>query len=136
MKKATKISIHILYYLLIIFISYTLMNKVLITDSFLLNIAKTGLFSDTLVYIVGYLAMIAEFAIIILLIFKRNVGLRFAFCMMTVFSLYILYLFLSDRYEICGCGGILNGMSFISHFAINILVILIITFLIKHSNAN
>lgn len=112
------------------------MNKVLITDSFLLNIAKTGLFSDTLVYIVGYLAMIAEFAIIILLIFKRNVGLRFAFCMMTVFSLYILYLFLSDRYEICGCGGILNGMSFISHFAINILVILIITFLIKHSNAN
>ena len=38
---------------------------------------------------------------------------------------------LVNRYEICGCGGILNGLSFTTHLAINIGIIIILTYLLK-----
>ena len=129
--KIKQITHCLLYYILIIFISYTFMNKTLIFDDFLINIAKAGLFSNWMVYIVAYTAVCFESVAILLLIFKKKMGLYFTLIMLASFTLYILLLFMLDRYEVCGCGGILNGMSFNHHFTINILLIFITFYLIK-----
>lgn len=113
-------------YFFILFISYTLMNKLLILDDFLLNIAKTGLFDEKIVYLIAYTAISLEIISIILLLYKTNYGLYFSLCMISLFTIYICFLYYTNRYEICGCGGILNGLNFESHFSINLLLLLIL----------
>lgn len=120
--------------LLIIFFAYTSINKILNLPSFLLNIAKTGLFRGSLVDIVAYCAIFAEFTSIILLIVRERAGLIFSLYMMLSFSFYILYLYYFDLYEICGCGGILNGLPFIWHISINICIIGILLYLLHENN--
>ncbi len=123
-----------LYYALIVFISYTLMNKLLKIESFQMNIAKTGVFSETYIYIVSYITLLIEISSIITLVFFKNKGLIFSFFMFLLFTFYIIYLRLFDKYEVCGCGGILNGLSFGIHLAINIGLIAITYYLIDKKN--
>lgn len=122
----------LLYYGLILFISYTLMNKLLNIQSFQMNIAKTGVFSNTLIYVVSYLTLFIEFISILFLVFTKKAGLIFTFFMFSIFTIYIGYLRFFDKYEICGCGGILNGLSFNIHLLINIGLITITYYLIDH----
>ena len=109
----------LLLFFFIIFFTYTLINKIFNLSSFLLNIAKTGLFRGIFVDIVAYSAISAELISVALLIIRENVGIIFSLCMMLTFSFYILYLYMFDLYEVCGCGGILNGLPFIWHIIIN-----------------
>jgi hypothetical protein len=71
MKKTQHIVKTIIYYALIVFISYTFMSKIFAIDSFQLNIAKTGLFKEIMVYLVSYFALTIEAIAIIFLIFKK-----------------------------------------------------------------
>lgn len=127
---------YILYVLIISFFSYTLMNKVLIYDSFLLNISKTGLFSDFQVYVLSVSAIALEAIAVLLLILKKRLGLIFSICMMFIFTIYIIILYVIGRYEVCGCGGIMNGLNFESHFLVNAFIILIMMYLLKDKNEN
>lgn len=126
-----KIVRQILYLSILLFFSYTLMNKVLIYDSFLLNISKTGLFSSSQVYVLSVLAISLEALSIGLLLFKKRVGLLFSVGMMSVFTLYTIALYLLGRYEVCGCGGIMNGLSFESHLLVNLTLLLVMVYLLK-----
>lgn len=115
---------------ILVFLSYTSFSKMTNMNSFLLNIAKTGVFSGYFVDAVAYGAIIAEVLSIILIIVKEKLGLLFCLCMMSAFSLYILYLYTNGIYEICGCGGILNGLAFHWHILINGCIILLISYLL------
>ena len=108
----------VLLLVLIAFFSYTMINKALDITSFQFNIAKTGLFNGIMVDMVAYGAIAAELISIILLIVNEKLGLLLSLLMMFAFTSYITFLFITNRYEICGCGGILNGLSFSSHFCI------------------
>lgn len=119
------------YWALIVFFSYTFMNKLLLLDSFLLNIAKTGLFSQNQVYAVAIIGLILECLAIVIMVFKKRAGLIFTFVMMLLFSIYIFILQALGRYEVCGCGGFMNGLDFNVHFLINISIICLIFFLIQ-----
>ncbi|PKP13258.1 MAG: hypothetical protein CVU08_06215 [Bacteroidetes bacterium HGW-Bacteroidetes-3] len=110
------------------------MNKLLKIESFQMNIAKTGVFSETYIYIVSYITLLIEISSIITLVFFKNKGLIFSFFMFLLFTFYIIYLRLFDKYEVCGCGGILNGLSFGIHLAINIGLIAITYYLIDKKN--
>ena len=44
--------------------------------------------------------------------------------MLSGFTLYISMLRYLGKYEICGCGGILNGLSYATHLIININLII------------
>lgn len=114
---------NIFYSVLILFMSYVFINKALDVQAFQINIFKTGLFSGVMAKIISYIALALElFSIIFLIINKQN-GLRFLFIILTIFTLYISVLRSLHRYEVCGCGGILNGLSYISHLLINLLLI-------------
>ena len=93
-------------------------------DSFTLNIVKTGLFQGVWVDIVAYYALIAEFVCVFLLLFKTKVGTVMSIFVMLSFTIYIIFLKVLNRYVICGCGGILNGLAFHWHILINFLIIL------------
>lgn len=116
---------------IIVFFSYTLINKAADMTAFTLNIAKTGVFPVYLIDIVAYLALFTELSCIILLIFKERRGIQLSLLMMIVFTLYIVVLYLLNRYEVCGCGGILNGLPFFSHLSINLSIIFILIILLQ-----
>lgn len=113
-------------FLLVAFFAYTFINKLLMFQAFKLNIAGTGVFYDVTVDLVAITALIAEATSVLLLIFKRKWGKLFSLAMMSLFTVYILYLARTGRYEVCGCGGILNGLSFSKHLTVNLLLILIL----------
>lgn len=125
-----KIVRQVLYLLILLFFSYTLMNKVLIYDSFLLNISKTGL----LVRLRSIFVRISDFVgsfVYRVTPFQKKVGLLFSVGMMLVFSLYTIALYLLGRYEVCGCGGIMNGLSVESHLLVNLTLLLVMVYLLK-----
>ncbi|WP_407648366.1 MauE/DoxX family redox-associated membrane protein [Chryseobacterium formosus] len=122
MKNTTIVLWNIINYVLIIFFSYTLTNKLLAIKSFQTNIFKTGIFNFQQAVYLSYFVLLLELSIVILLIFKKKTGLLFSFIMMLIFTSYIIFLFANGRYEICGCGGILNGLSFKYHLIINLLI--------------
>lgn len=119
----------ILIFLIIIFFSYTFMNKALMFDSFLLNIAKTGLFNDFLIHVLALTGLIMEFISIILLALNKKWGILVSLGMMSLFTIYIICLYLLGRYEVCGCGGIMNGLNFWSHLLINSFLIILLYYL-------
>lgn len=121
----------IIYYLLILFMSYVFANKALDISAFQMNIFKTGIFSERISNLLAYIVLAIEFSSIILLLVNKKLGLDFLLILLLVFTLYISVLFYLGRYEVCGCGGILNGLSYKVHLLINILLILL-TFISKN----
>lgn len=124
----------LVYYALIVFIAYTASNKFFNIEAFQLNIAKTGMFSNETIYYLSYAVVAVEITVLGMLIFFKNIGLNALFVMIFIFTIYISYLFLQGKYEVCGCGGVLNGLSFYNHLSINILLILGTLFVLSFLN--
>lgn len=110
--------------ILILFFVYTLANKSMNYADFEINLQKTGLYSLEMITPVAWGALISEVIAIGLLVYNSLWGYRFTLLMMSVFTGYICILYTLGRYEVCGCGGILNGLPFYSHLAINISIII------------
>lgn len=119
-----KLTAEAIYLFLIFFFCYTAANKMVKLDSFKDNLIKTIIFSKDAADVFSLFVIALEAAVILLLIFYKRIGLLiFSFVMLT-FTVYISFLRFKGLYEVCGCGGILNGLSYSSHFAINILLLL------------
>lgn len=129
------------YYFLILFISYTSMNKLLAVESFQTNLLKTGLFSNRMTVYLSYFVLATEFIVLALLLFYKQIGALALLVMLCLFTIYIMLLNIYGRYEVCGCGGILNGLEFRYHLYINIGLILLAFVLVednfkKNNNEN
>ena len=111
--------------------SYVFANKALDIDAFQSNLFKTGLFSDSAANTLAYFILIMELGSIILLLTNKILGLKVLFYMFIVFTLYISILKFLNKYEVCGCGGVLNGLSYEKHLIINISLIIISFFSLK-----
>ncbi len=124
--KLQKVIAEIIYLFLIFFFCYTAANKLIRLGSFRTNLIKTTFFSKDFADVFSVLVIGLEFAIILFMLFNKTKGLL-AFCFtMLIFTLYISFLHHKGLYEICGCGGILNGLSY--HFMINIGLIIVSLF--------
>lgn len=121
--------------LFILFIGYTLASKLLDLESFQVNLVKTGLFSTGEVWAISVFALVVELVSVVFLVARERLGVYLSILMMLSFTAYIVMLKLFGRYEVCGCGGILNGMSFYSHLLVNV-VILILLFSIYLTYSN
>jgi len=125
--------IPLIYYFLILFISYTFMNKLSALHSFQVNLLKTGLYSLDVAKQLSYLVLAGELGVLIALLFFKKAGSVLLFAMLTVFTLYICLLRLLGRYEVCGCGGVLNGLEFRYHLLINLGLVVLSWLLLKDS---
>ncbi|MDD7530997.1 MAG: hypothetical protein PUK16_08680 [Prevotellaceae bacterium] len=130
-KKVKNVLCRVLLLSVIVFFSYTMINKATNMTAFVLNIAKTGIFPVDLIDIVAYSALLLELSCIVLLIYNEKRGIQSSLLMMVIFTLYIVVLYLKNRYEVCGCGGILNGLPFLPHLSINLFIIIVLIALLQ-----
>lgn len=110
----------IVYLFLIFFFCYTAVNKFLNISSFRINMIKTSIFDESLAFYMSYFIILLEFSVVLVLFLNKFKGLLFVSFVMLIFTLYISYLNFKGFYEVCGCGGILNGLEYKYHFFINI----------------
>ena len=115
--------------MLIIFLSYTFLNKVLNYDSFIINIAKTGVFKNWMVDVAAFYALISELLCIVFLVFNERIGIFVSLLVILSYTIYLSYLGFNNIYEVCGCGGILNSLPFYWHLIINLLLITLLLYL-------
>jgi hypothetical protein len=109
-----------IYLFLIFFFCYTAANKLVNLQAFRTNLFKTTLFSEAVVNVLSVTVIVMEIILILILIFRKKTGLLLLSFTMAVFTIYITYLRFMGLYEVCGCGGILNGLAYKYHFYINI----------------
>jgi len=118
--KPYHIAAEILCFVFILLFGYTAMSKFLDHENF-----KTQLVYATANNVIGrllsYLIPAGEFIVAGLLCFGRTklIGL-YLFCgMLCSFSVYIIYLMLSERQLPCTCGGMLSKMTWTQHLIFN-----------------
>lgn len=104
----------------IFFFVYTGGYKMMNIEAFQFNIGRTGIFPENIINTVSYAIIIFESLVIFSLLFKPDFGVYVYTFAMGMFTVYIIYLYSTNRYEVCGCGGILNGLKFQYHLAINL----------------
>jgi hypothetical protein len=118
--KLQKIVAEAIYLFLITFFCYTTSNKIVYLTSFKTNLIKTTLFSRELADVFSVSIIFMEVLIILILIFYKKLGLLLFCFTILIFTVYISYLRHKGLYEVCGCGGLLNGLKYQYHLAINI----------------
>ena len=111
------------YLFFIFFFCYTLVNKLINIHSFRTNLIKTSLFDENSAYYFSYFVLFIEFSVIITLLFLKEKGLLLFCFVILIFTLYISYLKFKGYYEVCWCGGILNGLQYKYHLSINLSLI-------------
>jgi hypothetical protein len=131
-KSVDKVLNEIAYLFIIFFFSYTAINKLLNIESFRTNLIKTSLFDVYSAHYFSFIVIFWEFIVIILLLFYKKIGVLTFTLTMLLFTIYISFLKSKRLYEVCGCGGVLNGLDYKYHFAINIFLILLGLFLLKN----
>lgn len=121
--KFQKILAECIYLFIIAFFCYTASNKLLNIESFRTNLIKTSVFGIDTAYYLSGLVILIEFLVVIVLLFFKKKGLILFCFLMSIFTLYISFLRFKGFYEVCGCGGILNGLQYKYHLIINICLI-------------
>ena len=121
--KIKKNTAEIIYLFLIFFFCYTAFNKLLNIEAFRTNLMKTSIFNEFYANLISVTVICFEIVIILVLYFRKTLGLLILSFTLITFTVYISYLNFKGFYEVCGCGGILNGLSYKFHLLINILLL-------------
>ncbi len=93
-------------------------------DSFRTNLMKTSIFTQNQAIILSIVVILIEILIVLALLFYKKLGLFIFLVTILFFTIYISFLRFNGLYEVCGCGGILNGLDYKYHFLINVLLII------------
>lgn len=120
---------NVLYIVLLVFLGYTFAYKVMGYDDFVMNLLKTSIYSPEYIDVIAVAILVVEGLAIFLLLFTQSFGVLYTMFMFLLFTAYIIVLYLNGRYEVCGCGGVLNGLAFHWHLLINIVLVSIAVFL-------
>lgn len=121
--KLAKLSAGLVYYFFMFFFTYTAIHKLANLASFRTNLIKTSLFTPATADVVSWLIIALELSIVTILFLRRATGFVLLSISLLMFTVYIAYLHAHGLYEVCGCGGIMNGLSYYTHFIINICLI-------------
>lgn len=126
MIKNKTVAIDIISGLFILLFMYAALSKVLDFQKFNVQIGKSPLLSPFSHWIAWLIPSI-EITIAILLLLKRVqlIALYASFCLMIIFSAYIIAILNFSEYIPCSCGGILENMTWIQHFWFNILFVIL-----------
>jgi hypothetical protein len=107
--------------LLILLFCYTGITKLINHDLFTIVLGQSELISSMSGPISWTLPLL-ELGLIILLIVPglRKAGFMTAFCLLVLFTLYILYMLLFASNLPCSCGGVLKNLSWAEHIVFNV----------------
>lgn len=108
-----------------ILLFYTAFEKIVNFHNSAYSIAYSGLFPKQWTHFILVLVLGSEIGIAILLLVNPYKGLRLLLGLFFIFTGYLVYLFIQGKYVICGCGGILNSLSFGWHLLLNATILLL-----------
>ncbi len=128
-KNPAKKTLYALTYVFVFFFAYTGFYKFLNIEAFRFNLARTGIYPDSWLLLLPYFVIFLEFSVVLVILFRPKIGVLLFSITMFLFSVYITYLNYTGRYEVCGCGGVLNGLEYSYHILIN-LIFLVLSILI------
>lgn len=125
MKNYLKTFILIVSYFFILLFVYASISKILDFENFQVQIAQSPLLSSY-AGIISYLVIIIELIIAGILIFPqtRITGLYASLSMITAFTMYIFLILEYSEFIPCSCGGILENMSWRTHFIFNAICVI------------
>jgi hypothetical protein len=121
-----KIAIEIISGLLILLFLYTGLSKLLEHDKFLYNLGKSPLLSS----FSGFIAIalpIGEIILATLLLFKKTQlkGLYVSLGLLSLFTVYLIYMVNFTEHLPCSCGGVISKMSWKQHIFFNLFFVLL-----------
>ena len=126
MKKRIDISIEIICFLFILLFVYAALNKLSDVHQFKVQLGKSPLITSFADWM-AWLVIGTEFLISASLVFSwsRRTGLYASFCLMTMFTAYIVAILNFSSYIPCSCGGILQDMGWTQHLIFNIFFVVL-----------
>jgi uncharacterized membrane protein YphA (DoxX/SURF4 family) len=133
-----KTIIEIISLLFVILFLYTGISKLMEYPVFKEQISSSPLL-EPLAPIVGWALPLAELVAAALLFWPpwRRTGLYAAFGLMTLFTVYVIYIMARDEKLPCSCGGIIELLSWKGHFFLNcILTVLALAGILLSRRAN
>jgi hypothetical protein len=106
--------------LLIFLFAYTGSSKLLDSKGFAAVLSKIPLIGRG-AGIVAILLPLAELLIVLLLLFERTrlVGLYASLVLLSIFTVYLVYMVLAVPKLPCSCGGVISTMSWKQHIVFN-----------------
>ncbi|HET6994904.1 MAG TPA: MauE/DoxX family redox-associated membrane protein [Chitinophagaceae bacterium] len=107
--------------LLILLFCYTGITKLIDHDLFKIALSQSELLSS-ISKPVSWTLPLLELGLTILLVIPgtRKAGFMIAFCVLALFTLYILYMLLFASNRPCTCGGVLKKLSWQQHIVFNV----------------
>ena len=107
--------------LFILLFVYAATSKLLDYEKFVVQVGQSPMLTSMAAWIAALVPLV-ELVIAGLLVFERTrlAGLYGSFCLMIVFTGYIILASRFSDYTPCSCGGVLEGMSWDAHLAFNV----------------
>ncbi|WP_316748949.1 MauE/DoxX family redox-associated membrane protein [Pedobacter gandavensis] len=133
--KAKEITIDAVAYIFIALFIYTATDKFMTMDVFIKFISRLDMMHSVGKY-VAWLIPITEVVISILLMvpITRRKGLIASGILMTVFTLYLIYMKIFIEVVPCHCGGVISSLTWMQHIWFNIIFIVLAGIAISFSN--
>lgn len=96
------------------------------------EMAESPLLSPVLIPLISLLLPVLELGLGLFLLFKikLRITLWASFCLMVLFTFYMVFLYFGFEHPPCACGGILNEMDYPAHIVFNIVFSIITGFLV------
>src|SRR5665213_1124943 len=107
--------------LLIILFAYAAISKLIDYRAFTFQLHKSPLLNGN-EHTIAWIIPTVEILAVLLLLFRptRTTGLFLSFLLMLLFTSYLGFMLLSGQHLPCSCGGILQGLSWRTHFIFNL----------------
>lgn len=111
---------------LIVLFLYTAISKIVGLKQFTATINQSQLLNGY-GYVIAYLVPVIELIIVILLVTHsfRKVGLIASTVLLSIFTIYIVYMLLTSSKLPCSCGGVLQSLSWREHVFFNLSFIIV-----------
>ena len=119
MKKS--ITVEIIIFLFIILFVYAAVSKLIDVEKFRVQIGQSPMLTDIAPF-VAWLIPITEVLIALMLAMPRFriFGLYGSFCLMVMFTAYIIAILQFNEHVPCSCGGVLQTMDWTEHLIFNV----------------
>ena len=119
--KFTYIGVEIICFLFIFLFVYAALSKLLDFQNFLAQLGQSPLLGR-IVWWVAWIIPLTEILISIMLMLSRwrRLGLYASFCLMVMFTCYIIAITRFSTHIPCTCGGVLQNMRWNQHLVFNL----------------
>lgn len=121
MKNKKEIAIDIIAALFVLLFLYASVTKLLDYEKFRVQLGQSPLLTAFAGFVAWFIPAV-EIVISVLLLFLRTrlVALYASFCLMVMFTCYIIAITQFSEYIPCSCGGVLQNMGWTQHLIFNI----------------